>query len=322
MALEFLRGNSTLKIKYVCSALGLARSTFYATEKRKETNKGFFGLKDLEYDLIWKRIQKLWMVFPGLGYKKLALYLHIGKNKTLAILQAKRGKVAKKKKSLTQRRFPNLIKGILKQIHERKGNFEEYKKEYQVKDGKNGYRKLLVATRPFQIWQCDWKEIIVPCLGFKIYLFLIVDTYTRHIMGFSVTLIKDPESALKAVVMAIEKAKEMARKLKIEFNPEKLIVHSDQGSAYISNEYINYLEHTKVMISMADRGKPTQNPYAEAFISILSRFWLKHFEYMSFTEVDKSVKLFVRRYNNYWKHGGIDNLSPNEFLKRYKASHF
>ncbi|PIS23065.1 hypothetical protein COT49_02065 [candidate division WWE3 bacterium CG08_land_8_20_14_0_20_40_13] len=141
-------------------------------------------------------------------------------------------------------------------------------------------------------------------------------------MEYSITLIKDPKPALKAIMMAIENAKRLSRGLKIEFNPEKLIVHSDQGSAYISNEYIHYLEHTEVMISMADRGKPTQNPYAEAFISLLSRFWLKHVDYLSFTEVDRSVRLFVRRYNNYWKHGGIDNLSPNEFLKRYKASHF
>jgi len=203
------------------------------------------------------------------------------------------------------------------QIHE-----EEHKREYEIKDGRNGYRKLLLATRPFQIWQCDWKEVIVPCLGFKIYLFLIVDTYTRKMMEYSITLIKDPKPALKAIMMAIENAKRLSRGLKIEFNPEKLIVHSDQGSAYISNEYIHYLEHTEVMISMADRGKPTQNPYAEAFISLLSRFWLKHVDYLSFTEVDRSVRLFVRRYNNYWKHGGIDNLSPNEFLKRYKASHF
>jgi len=320
--LEFLRGNSTLKIKYVCSALGLARSTFYSSEKRRLVSKGFHGVKDLEYDLIWKRIQKLWCLFPGIGHKKLCLYLKIGKNKTLKVLQLKRGRLPKKAKDQIQRRFPNLLKEILKDVKEKRGNYKEYKKEYQIKDGKNGYRKLLLATRPFQIWQCDWKEIIVPLLGFKIYLFLVIDTYTRHVMGFSVTLVKDPRSALRAVVMAIENAKDMARKIGIEFNPEKLIVHSDQGSTYISNEYIYYLEHTKVMISMADRGKPTQNPYAESFISLLSRFWLKHFDYLSFTEVDRSVRLFVRRYNNYWKHGGIGNLSPNEFLKRYKASHF
>jgi len=133
--LDFLRGNSTLKIKYVCSALGLARSTFYATEKRKGIYKGFFGIKDLEYDLIWKRIQKLRCLFPGIGYKKLCLYLKIGKNKTLKVLQLKRGRLSKKAKDQNQRKFPNLLKEILKDVKERKGNFEEHKREYEIKGG-------------------------------------------------------------------------------------------------------------------------------------------------------------------------------------------
>ena len=62
-------------------------------------------------------------------------YLKIGKNKTLKVLQLKRGRLSKKAKDQNQRKFPNLLKEILKDVKERKGNFEEHKREYEIKGG-------------------------------------------------------------------------------------------------------------------------------------------------------------------------------------------
>lgn len=316
----------------MCSAFHLARSTFYEVGKRIRT-EGLGGRdeRDLNDEKIWKKIEDWWNIFPGIGYRKLARYIGVNKKRILRILQEKRGRIPKKAKYTNQRKFPNLIEGVLNDLLKNKNDPRH--KEFRIKGGKswkkNGKefkpRKLLVATRPYQIWQCDWKEIEIKILGIKIYLFLIIDTYTRQIKGFHLSLVKDAKSALKAMRSAIEKARKESEKLEDEdgnnlFIPEKLIVHSDQGGAYLSNEYIAYLEYIGVQISMADRGKPTQNPYIEAFISILGRFWLNHFEFLNFYELDKSINKFINLYNTLWLHGEIGYVTPDARLEQFKSS--
>jgi transposase InsO family protein len=245
----------------------------------------------------------------------------VNKKRVLRILQERRGRMPKKAKHTNQRKFPNLIQQTLNDLL--KNKHDPRHKEFKIKDGKswkkNGKefkpRKLLVATRPYQIWQCDWKEINISIVGIKCYLFLIIDTYTRQIKGFNLSLIKDAKSALKAMRSAIEKAKKDEL-----FIPEKSIMHSDQGGAYLSNEYIAYLEHVRVQISMADRGKPTQNPYIEAFISLLVRFWLDHFEFLNYHELYKSINKFIYRYNTLWIHGEIGDITSDARLEQFRSS--
>ena len=102
------------------------------------------------------------------------------------------------------------------------------------------------------------------------------------------------------------------------FDPEKLILHSDQGKAYFTNEYIAYLKHYGSKISMADKVKPTQNPYIEAFFSILVRFHLNQHEFLTAIEVEASLSRFFNLYNRKWKHSEINFQTPDERLYRYK----
>lgn len=287
----------------------MSKSTYYDINSRSQ----FVSSKYIDDEFIWDEIKKIWELFPGLGYKKLSKYLNVGTYRIRRILFQKRGPKIKHPKANSKKGYPNLLKQIL---YELDNDLTDTRyNDFLIKDGKNKYRKLLVAKKPNLIWQCDWKEIKIPGINLKVYIFLIVDTYTRQIKGFEISLTKEGISALKAVRTAIEKSLS-----ELGFDPMKLIIHSDQGSAYVSNEYINYLIHMGIQISMAAKGKPTENPYAEAFISILSRFWLKHFEYFSFNELDKSIKEFIERYNSKWKHGEIEYLTPNEKYNEFVSS--
>ena len=124
-------------------------------------------------------------------------------------------------------------------------------------------------------------------------------------MGWELSLIKDPSSAIKAADMAISKAKKDPL-----FILRKLIMHTDQGGAYISDQYIEYWRSQGVILSTADRGKPTQNPYAESFFSILSRFWLRYKEILTVTDAKLVVSEFFSIYNSEWTHGAINNMTP------------
>jgi putative transposase len=184
-----------------------------------------------------------------------------------------------------------------------------------LRDGKNHFRKVIEPTRPYQLWATDWKEFRIQFLGITVYIFVIIDCYTRQLKGYSFSLLKDGQSALKAAQMAIEGS--LTDEL---FESSQLIWHSDQGKAYFTNEYLAYLKHYQIKISMADRGKPTQNPYIEAFFSILSRFWLTQQEFLTAIEVEESLTKFFNLYNREWKHSQIAYQTPNERLHHYKQN--
>lgn len=300
-------GRRTLTVERVCTTLELARSSFYAAAKAEVKNDRL----DKE---VWDQIVKTWKTtFPGLGYRKLAAYLKVNRKRIKRILKKRRGSLAREVKVKPQRQFPNLVIQITKQLAKHPEKLS--RGNWILKDGKNGYRKLIEPARPYRLWAADWKEFDIPFLGITVYIFIILDVYTRQLKGYSFSLVKDAKAALEAAKMAIRNS--LTDSL---FHPRELIIHSDQGSAYLAGEYTDYWKSLGVSISLADPGKPTQNPYAEAFFSILSRFWLSQREYLSAVELEKSLKRFFDLYNRKWKHGSIGYRTPNERLAGYRAT--
>lgn len=262
---------------------------------------------------MWKKITDIWVKFPGIGYRKISKYLNINGKRILRILRQYRGPKTIKPKAKSLCLFPNITKLITADLvkYPEKVN----RGNWLLRDGKNKYRKVIEPARPYQLWATDWKQLKINFLGINIYIFVIIDCYTRQLKGYSFSLIKDGTAALKAAGMAIERS--LTDPL---FNPENLIWHSDQGKAYFTNEYIAYLKYYKIKISMADKGKPTQNPYIEAFNSIMVRFWLNQHEFLTAIEVEESLTKFFNLYNREWKHSGINYQTPDERLYLYKQN--
>jgi len=165
----------------VCLTLSLARSSFYAAKHAKSRH-------DSLDKQVWQRILRVWDKFPGWGYRKLAPRLKQNSKRIRRILKKYRelsgGKSQKEKSGkLIDRvkKYPNLIKKITKDlianpIKLKRGN-------WVLRDGKNKYRKVIDPTRPYQLWAGDWKELKLPLLGVTLYIFIIIDCYTRQIMG-------------------------------------------------------------------------------------------------------------------------------------------
>lgn len=301
--------NGSLPIQVLCQAFDLARSSYYAGVKalKVRDDKGWYDKK------IWVGIGEIWKMFPGVGCRKLAGYLSVGKDRIRNVIRrycgVKKKGNPKEKKSLNRRR--NILRCITEALmsHPEKvlrGN-------WIIRDGKNKYRKVIEPRRPYQLWTGDWKELKMPILNITVYIFIIIDAYTRQIKGYHISLIKDTHSALKAAEMAVRSSLNDPL-----FKPDKLIMHTDQGSAYISKDYHTYWRSYRVKLSYAAPGKPTQNPYSEGIISILSRFCLSHYEFSSVAELDEIVSTFVKDYNERWLHEKLGDISPNQRLEKYR----
>lgn len=310
MARSYLADNGTLTIRLVCSTLSLARSSFYAAKHAKNKN-------DLLDKQVWNRILKVWDKFPGWGYRKLAPKLKENGKRIRRVLKNYRRLSEAKKQTFNKaidktRKYPNLIKKITQDLMANPTKLK--RKNWILRDGKNKYRKVIDPTRPYQLWAGDWKELKLPLLGVTFYIFIIIDCDTRQIMGYSLSLVKDGKTSLKASQMAVSKALKDPL-----FKPRALIMHTDQGSAYLSTIYETYWRKLGAKLSSADKGKPTQNPYAEAFISLLVRYCLNQYELLTVSDVKQAVKRFIRLYNSEWVHGEIGYISPDQKLKQYQS---
>lgn len=258
-------------------------------------------------------IQKQWGLFPGLGYKKLADYISHSKHTIQRVLQEWRGKkqVPRHKKKTKRRNIIKLITAALVIYPEK-----QTRENWVLRDGKNKYQKIIEPTRPYQLWVRDWKELRIPVIRITVYIFIILDVYTRKIYAGQVTLSKTTKASLTASKQALKQAQKDTL-----FNPRKMIIHQDNGSAYTAEEEEQLWRSYGVTISYSDPGKPTQNGYAEGFMSILSRFWLKWIEYETIEEARISIQEFITRYNEHWVHTKLEKLSPNERLESYRKSY-
>lgn len=134
------------------------------------------------------------------------------------------------------------------------------------------------------------------------YLSLITDAYTHEVVGYALHDTLDTVGPLKALGMALAKYPEGTLK--------GLIHHSDRGSQYCCQEYVNKLQQHGILISMTDKGDPYENAIAERVNGILKTEWLYHITLTSQAMARNVVDRVIYLYNNERPHESIGNMTP------------
>jgi putative transposase len=153
-----------------------------------------------------------------------------------------------------------------------------------------------------QVWVADITYIRI--LTAFVYLAVILDVFSRRVLGYALSRSLDTGFALLALRMAITRR-----------NPEPgCIHHSDQGIQYASNEYIAELQKHNFHISMAARGNPYENAYAESFMKTLKHEEVYFWEYRTIKDVADRIPFFIQEvYNTKRLHSSLGYMSPVEF---------
>ena len=95
------------------------------------------------------------------------------------------------------------------------------------------------------------------------------------------------------------------------------IHHSDQGVQYLSKVYVTTLEEHGVEISVAQRGRPWENGYAERLIRTLKEEEVRLNDYQSITEARDRIGDFITNvYNQKRPHSALGYLTPMEFQRQ------
>jgi transposase InsO family protein len=140
-----------------------------------------------------------------------------------------------------------------------------------------------------------------------LYLAVVMDLYSRRIVGWSMDHWINRHLVIDALNMAISQR-----------CPEgELLHHSDRGSQYTSDDFRDELEKHGIQCSMSARGNCYDNAVVESFFGLMKRERVNRTRYLTRDEARDDIFDYIERfYNRKRRHGYLDNISPAAFEKR------
>ncbi|HAN4350658.1 TPA: IS3 family transposase [Escherichia coli] len=141
-----------------------------------------------------------------------------------------------------------------------------------------------------------------------LYLAVVVDLFSRKIIGWPMQSRMTKDIVLNALLMAVWRR-----------NPQKqVLVHSDQGSQYTSHEWQSFLKSHGLEGSMSRRGNCHDNAVAESFFQLLKPERIKKKIYGTREEARSDIFDYIEMfYNSKRRHGSSDQMSPTEYENQY-----
>jgi len=162
-------------------------------------------------------------------------------------------------------------------------------------------------SAPNAVWCTDITYLWTNA-GF-VYLTSIMDLYSRRIIAWTLT----ETLQVSCVIDTINKAKD-SREM---FNP--VIIHSDRGSQYVSNEYKKAT--TNMTTSYSKKAFPWDNACIESFHAILKREWITRFKIKNYHHAYVLIFEYIEAfYNTVRIHSHCNYMSPDEFEIAYEKA--
>ncbi len=160
------------------------------------------------------------------------------------------------------------------------------------------------AEAPNQRWVGDTTEFVIGTSS-KLYLAVVLDLFSRFVVGWSVSAVNDRQLTIKALAMALKRR-----------CPEiGLLHHSDQGCTYASEDYQDLLDARGIVCSMSRRGNCYDNAVMESFFSTVKSELADQFA----SHGDAKMELFdyiELFYNQQRRHSTIGRISPAAFERQ------
>jgi len=171
----------------------------------------------------------------------------------------------------------------------------------------------MVLTGIDQLWVADITYIRLETEF--VYLAVVLDAYSRRVIGWALDRSLEDELTLAALRMALDR----------RVPAPGLVHHSDRGVQYASQDYTDLLKDHCITISMSRKGNPYDNARCESFMKTLKYEEVHRQEYRDLAEARASIEHFLERvYNQKRLHSALGYRPPVEFeqdLRRPPEAH-
>ena len=168
--------------------------------------------------------------------------------------------------------------------------------------------RQFTAAAPNQRWVGDTTEFVIGEGGGKLYLAVLLDLFSRFVVGWAVSPRNDRQLTIAALEMALRRRVPDAG----------LLHHTDRGSTYASADYQVLLDAHGLTCSMSRRGNCHDNAVAEAFFSSLKSERADRFA--SVSQAQRELFAYIEVfYNQRRRHSSIGYVSPAAFERAHAA---
>lgn len=270
----------------MCRLLKVSRSGYYAAKSRPESARS-------------KRDRELLREIKRVHSQSKGVY---GSPRIKAELadegyQAGRHKIAKLMRL-------ERLRGIPKRRHR-----VTTKRDPKHRIAKNLLEQDFYTGRPNAVWVADITYISTQ-QGW-LYLAVVIDLYSRRVVGWSMSQYMTRRLVVDALRMAID-ARAPA---------SDLIHHSDRGGQYTSDDFRDELEKHNIECSMSSTGTCYDNAVAESFFGLLKRERVNRKSYRTREEARADIFDYIEVfYNRKRRHGYVGNISPVDFERQSAGS--
>lgn len=264
-------------IERVCVATGVSRASYYRRWAERAPSEEESKLRDL--------VQRLALANRRYGYRR------------LTELVRREGWPVNRKRIARIMREDNLLALI-------RPSFRP-----ATTDSRHGWRiwpnlaRQLAPTAINQLWVAD--ITYVRLAEAFVYLAVVLDAFSRKVVGWAMADHLKAELALEALQMALDSR---------PIIPGRLVHHSDRGVQYACGDYIGRLEAAGIQPSMSRIACPYDNAMAESFMKTLKAEEVDAAGYRNLADAKHHIGRFIEEvYNRQRLHSALRYRSPEEF---------
>jgi len=165
----------------------------------------------------------------------------------------------------------------------------------------NLLQRQFTVSRPNKAWVTDI-TYIRTWQGW-LYLAVVMDLFSRKVIGWATSATIHRELVLDAVLMAVRRR-----------HPKATLIHSDQGTQYGSDAWKRFCKSNRLEPSMSRKGNCWDNAVAESFFGSLKKERIKKHIYKSRDLANQDIFEYIETfYNRARRHSHLGGVSPEEF---------
>lgn len=175
------------------------------------------------------------------------------------------------------------------------------------------------ATKANQYWGIDMTKVMIPCYGW-LYLVVVLDWYTKKIVGYSIASRSRASDWLQAVDMACNQQFPQG----IKHKQHGLYLLSDNGSQPTSKQFMEDCATLEIKQIFTSYNNPKGNADTERVIRTIKEDFVWIREFSSPFEFSAQFEKWVKDYNNDYPHSSLNYLTPCQYEKEQflKATNF